>query len=250
VESKHSHDERTPFLPLAPASKFATPRRWLGGKSIRVLQFIPQLRSKSVPFDHCDYLYELKYDGLRAFAYPENGRCRLVSRNGTTFSSFSFCPLLLVHPCRTPVQFSMAKSCALIRRRYPQFNDLLFHRAEPCFLAFDILSCDGKDLRWNALVERKAELRRLLVRRAANSRVCYADHVERDACRLFELICQRDLEGIVAKLKHGHYTFDVDDSTWVKIKNRNCSQSEGRGSFSTGERNPCSRSTRAGIPVR
>ena len=35
------------------------------------------------------------------------------------------------------------------------------------------------------------------------------------------LICQRDLEGIVAKLKHGHYTCDLEDSTWIKIKNRN-----------------------------
>jgi ATP-dependent DNA ligase len=53
---------------------------------------------------------------------------------------------------------------------YPQFNDLLFHRAEPCFMAFDILSCEERDLRFNALVDRKAELRRLLARRTASSR--------------------------------------------------------------------------------
>jgi len=29
----------------------------------------------------------------------------------------------------------------------PQFRDLLSHRAEPCFLAFDLLMHDGKDLR-------------------------------------------------------------------------------------------------------
>jgi hypothetical protein len=33
-------------------------------------------------------------------------------------------------------------------------------------------------LRWNALVERKAELRRLIGRRPVSSRVCYTDHVE------------------------------------------------------------------------
>jgi ATP-dependent DNA ligase len=73
-------------------------------------------------------------------------------------------------------------------------------------------------------MERKADLRRVLSRTPATSRIRYADHVEKEGCRLFELICQRDLEGIVAKLKHGHSTSDRDESTW--IKNRNYSQSE------------------------
>ena len=32
------------------------------------------------PFDHPDYLFELKHDGFRALAYFENSRCELVSR--------------------------------------------------------------------------------------------------------------------------------------------------------------------------
>jgi hypothetical protein len=52
--------------------------------------FIPQpLRSKPVPFDHADWIFELKYDGFRAVAHVDNGRCKLVSRDGTTFASFS-----------------------------------------------------------------------------------------------------------------------------------------------------------------
>jgi bifunctional non-homologous end joining protein LigD len=47
------------------------------------------LRSERVPFDHPDWIFELKYDGFRALAYIENGRCRLVSRNGHPFSAFS-----------------------------------------------------------------------------------------------------------------------------------------------------------------
>jgi ATP-dependent DNA ligase len=79
--------------------------------------------------------------------------------------------------------------------------------------------------------ERKAELRRVLSRTPTTSRIRYADHVEREGSSFFELICQRDLEGIVAKLKHGHYTSDREDSTWIKIKNRNYSHSEGRAEF-------------------
>jgi len=41
----------------------------------RTVQFIPQpLRLKPVPFDHSDYLFELKYDGFRALAYALSGR--------------------------------------------------------------------------------------------------------------------------------------------------------------------------------
>jgi bifunctional non-homologous end joining protein LigD len=36
------------------------------------------------PFDHTDWIYELKYDGFRALAYIEDGRARLMSRNGNS----------------------------------------------------------------------------------------------------------------------------------------------------------------------
>jgi ATP-dependent DNA ligase len=40
-----------------------------------------RLRLVKEPFDHPDYLFELKHDGFRALAYIEEYDCRLVSRN-------------------------------------------------------------------------------------------------------------------------------------------------------------------------
>jgi bifunctional non-homologous end joining protein LigD len=40
------------------------------------------------PFDHPDWIFELKWDGFRAVAYIVGGACCLVSRNGNTFESF------------------------------------------------------------------------------------------------------------------------------------------------------------------
>ena len=40
------------------------------------------------PFDHKDWLFELKYDGFRALAYVENGSARLVSRRQNAYKSF------------------------------------------------------------------------------------------------------------------------------------------------------------------
>jgi hypothetical protein len=38
------------------------------------------------PFDHPDWLYEIKHDGFRALAIIEGHRCRLVSRRGHTLA--------------------------------------------------------------------------------------------------------------------------------------------------------------------
>jgi len=34
------------------------------------------------PFDHSDWLYELKFDSFRALAHVTGHHCQLVSRNG------------------------------------------------------------------------------------------------------------------------------------------------------------------------
>ena len=40
------------------------------------------------PFDDPDFVWEWKIDGFRGLAFIENGRCRLVSRNGYTFTQW------------------------------------------------------------------------------------------------------------------------------------------------------------------
>ena len=60
----------------------------------------------------------------------------------------------------------------------PQFYDLLMRRAKPCFVAFDLLASNGKDLRQERLLDRKHELRRII---GGGSVLIYADHVEETA---------------------------------------------------------------------
>ena len=48
---------------------------------------MPLNRSRE-PFSSPDWIYELKYGGLRALPEIEYGRCRLVSRNGNAFAMF------------------------------------------------------------------------------------------------------------------------------------------------------------------
>jgi bifunctional non-homologous end joining protein LigD len=104
-----------------------------------------------------------------------------------------------------------------------QFNDLLFRRGEPFFVAFDLLQKDGNDLRTERLLDRKHELRRAV---KGLSPIIYADHVEQCGTALFNKACELDLEGIVAK--DGRAPYDRRQTTWFKIRNREYSQMVGR----------------------
>ena len=73
----------------------------------------------------------------------------------------------------------------LDKRGRPQFNDLLFHRGEPCFFAFDLLMNDGRDLRTERLTDRKHERRRVLSK-VPTSRMRYVEHVEQHGTALFD----------------------------------------------------------------
>jgi ATP-dependent DNA ligase len=120
------------------------------------------------------------------------------------------------------------KSFCLDKRGRPQFRELLFHKGEPCFFAFDLLMNDGKDLRTERLTDRKHELRRLLTKVPNSSRMQYVEHVEQHGTALFERVCEMDLEGIVAKHAFGIYVTEPQKTTWFKIRNRDYSQMRGR----------------------
>jgi ATP-dependent DNA ligase len=118
--------------------------------------------------------------------------------------------------------------CSLDRRGRPQFKNLMFHRGNPpWFFAFDLLACDGHDLRTERLLDRKQELRRLLAR-SPDAPLKYTEYIDGCGKALFHRICELDLEGIVAKQKFGPYVTEREHSTWYKILNREYSQKDGR----------------------
>jgi bifunctional non-homologous end joining protein LigD len=91
-------------------------------------------------------------------------------------------------------------------------------------VAFDLLWCNGQELRCAPLMERKHRLRSILPKRSEH--VIHCDHVERDGKSLFRLAREQDLEGIVAKRKSDPYF--PNHAEWLKIRNRAYYQWEGR----------------------
>jgi bifunctional non-homologous end joining protein LigD len=180
-----------------------------------------RLRLVKEPFDHPDYVFELKHDGFRAVTYVQSGECKIMSRN----MGFLRFDSLRAELAKLPALDAIldGEVVCLDEHGVSRFNDLLDRKIQPVFYAFDLIWLNGEDLRQQPLVERKQRLS-VLVRRC--DRIIYAQHVEKDGKDLFKEICARDLEGIVAKRKLGIYK---DDGTgWLKIKNRSYSQTEGR----------------------
>ena len=188
-----------------------------------------RLTLRDAPFDDPDWVFELKYDGFRALAYVDGDGCRLVSRNRHRFDEFE------------PLAVAVAKSLGAERavldgeivcvdeRGRSQFYPLMARRCQPCFFAFDLLWVDGEDVREQPLLERKARLRTLVP--DSDPRLLFVDHIEERGVALFEKICEMDLEGITAKRKKGLYR---EGTRWLKIKNRDYSQAEGRGELFAG----------------
>jgi bifunctional non-homologous end joining protein LigD len=187
-----------------------------------------RLSRRPKPFDSDDYVFELKIDGFRSLAYVENGKCDLVSRNGNTFRNFKDLAQWIGGNLRIESAVLDGEIACVDDAGRSVFNDLLFRRRECVFFAFDLLFLNGDDLRGLPLIERKARLKRLLLRRK-RSRVLYVDHIEVRGREFFEKVCNMDLEGIVAKRRQSQYRATEKPSPlWVKIKNPRYSQAEGR----------------------
>jgi hypothetical protein len=60
------------------------------------------------------------------------------------------------------------------------------------------------------------------------ARLLYHDHIDGRGGALFEAVRGQDLEGVVAKWKRGRYHTDGQTTSWLKIRNPEYSQMEGR----------------------
>jgi DNA ligase D len=96
-------------------------------------------------------------------------------------------------------------------------------KRDPSFVApivyyvFDLLYLDGRLLVDVPLVERKHLLRTVL---RDHARVRYGSHVEGDGKAFYEVMEERGLEGMIAKLKSSRYEPGRRSRAWLKVKIR------------------------------
>jgi len=178
------------------------------------------------PFSDPYWLFEIKWDGVRALAWIEGGALTLRSRNNVDITSRY--PELATLPKVFAASQAIldGEIVALDARGHSDFQRLQerMHVRAPgekqlretpvVYFAFDLLYCDGYDLRGAPLLERKQLLERLL---HASQRFRYSDHQLEHGKELFELAKESGLEGIVAKRADSAYVGDRS-ANWAKLK--------------------------------
>jgi bifunctional non-homologous end joining protein LigD len=89
------------------------------------------------------------------------------------------------------------------------------HSNRLTYMIFDVLSLEGRSLMRLPYSERRAELEALHL----HGPHWHTPETFDDGAALFEAVCERELEGVVAKRRAGRYR--PGERGWVKIKNRN-----------------------------
>ncbi|MGH9657606.1 MAG: DNA ligase D [Bryobacteraceae bacterium] len=174
-----------------------------------------------------DWLFEIKWDGIRAICFVENGRLRITSRNGNPcerqYPELSVLPRYLDAATAVldgeiaVVDDNGRPSFALIQPRImvSDANAIAaLARSRPAALfLFDVVYLDGHDLSAVPLVERKRLLEAIL---KPNPVARYSQHFE-DGESLYAAASEQGLEGVVAKRASSPYE-QRRSSHWQKRK--------------------------------
>ncbi|ESX17285.1 MULTISPECIES: DNA ligase D [unclassified Mesorhizobium] len=167
-----------------------------------------------------DWLHEIKYDGYRTQLVVEGGKARAFTRRGYDWSHRY--KGIVQAAASLPVKSAIIDGEAVVLgdTGLPDYQALERELGNPSSLrmtlyAFDLLYLDGRDLREQPLVKRKAALKKLLTE--TEPTLTYAEHLEVNGKDMFDHACRMGIEGIVSKRADAHYRSGVQTS-WVKVK--------------------------------
>lgn len=167
--------------------------------------------------DRKDYLFEAKLDGIRALCFKRK-RLKFISRNGINitgkYPEFMFFDDLDAEECIIDGEIVVYDE-----KGYPSF-DLWMEKdkgnadAAATYVAFDILYLNGKSLLNEPLYLRKKILDKV-VREGNNLQTSFYTKKGR---KLWNMVRQKQLEGVIAKKNDSSYELNVRSDSWRKIK--------------------------------
>src|SRR5215467_7904376 len=178
------------------------------------------------PFSDPNWLFEIKWDGVRTLARVEGGAVKLTSRNAIDVTRQYPELAELAKELSAREAILDGEIVALDEKGHSGFARLqqrmhvrapapaLVAQVPVTYYLFDILYCDGYDLRQVPLLARKEFLRRLL---HAGDHVRFSDHQIEQGKELYELAGANGLEGIIGKRSDSLYG-EGRSNSWVKIK--------------------------------
>jgi bifunctional non-homologous end joining protein LigD len=173
-----------------------------------------------------EWLFEIKWDGERALAFIQDGEVEFRSRSGRNITPQYPELKSVVKQLNARKAIVDGEVVALDEEGRSDFTKIqprfgvsnppasLQQKNPVTYYLFDLLYCDGFDLRSSPLEKRKQLLQRLL---RPSDKIRYSDHVVEKGTELFEIAKERRLEGIIAKRPDSPY-IGKRTSSWLKFK--------------------------------
>jgi bifunctional non-homologous end joining protein LigD len=180
------------------------------------------------PFSDPDWLFETKWDGIRAVCFSDKGKPRFVSRNQNDLTA-QYPELGDISGCVRARQAILdGEIVALDEQGVSRFQLLqprmgrknkgeierLAATSRIVYYVFDLLYLDGSDLTGCELLQRKELLERTL---KSSKNVRLSDHIVGEGEALYREVAKVPLEGIIAKRLVSPYV-QKRSRDWLKIK--------------------------------
>lgn len=186
----------------------------------------PMLLSESdTVLENDNYIYEIKFDGIRALIYVIDNNIKIFTRNGKNITNL-FPELKIITSsvnknsildgeivCLTNNKPDFFKVQERIHLKNKDKIEISSKNNPALFICFDILYYD-KDITNEPLYKRKDELSKI-----NESDYLLKSKVFEDGEKLFKSIKRLDLEGIVCKDKFSTYQVNTRSNSWIKVKN-------------------------------
>lgn len=186
--------------------------------------FAPQLARlvDDPPKDSEAWLSEIKYDGYRIIARLEEGKVRLLTRNGLDWTR-KLRPLARSLESLGLGQAILDGEITMLGKNgLSDFGALAAALGEGksqavVYWIFDLLYIEGWDLRNAPLIERKRLLQALLEKAAPPQNLRYSDHILGITDAIVGQACGLKLEGVIAKRIDAPYR-SGRTGNWIKLK--------------------------------
>jgi bifunctional non-homologous end joining protein LigD len=172
------------------------------------------------PFDHPDWLFEVKWDGYRALAEIQDGQVFLYTRNQISLTK-KFAPVAAALQ-KCGLEAVLDGEIVVVddegRASFQMLQNYQKSRAgHLLYYVFDLLFLQGHDLTGLPLIRRKELLKEIL---PADPHLRCSDHVGREGVLFFQVVKDKGLEGIIAKHSQSTYHPGLRSRQWLKIKTR------------------------------
>jgi len=168
-----------------------------------------------------DWIYELKFDGIRALAVKTDNKISLISRNqnqlGARFpeivDAVKALPLL---ECVVDGEIVALDEEGRSSFQLLQAREMGGAKPPEYFYAFDLLQANGKSLIGLPLTQRKALLKKVCG--DAREPIRYSSEITGNPVNLLREVKRRGLEGIIGKQRKSVYEPGRRSGVWIKLK--------------------------------